>query len=361
MKTFQLFRVLLLSAILVNPVSRSEARAEIFTVGRWKIEVTAYPDKDSIMLGEPTWISFEVANLSKDELGVWEGGDYRNALGRPESFSVLVMRADGKPVPQPSVLPGRGGLAGPRKLAAKSAYTFRLFLPHWATFEEPGTYSITCRRQLLITDSQEPTNFMPLITSTGNVAIAHTTLEVTPVDNQKMGRLISDLGTAMLENKSKNGESSTKLLACIDDERVVPYWRRAMAARSYSLRFAALSALVKFDSDEALEAIKAGMATTPADLTPPNTSPSEQAADGIRHAAAEALRKSRHPGALPFLLKQRTDPAESVRITVLHALGTMKPAEALPILREMAVDRSQRVSDEARRYIDLLLKNERAE
>ena len=55
-----------------------------------------------------------------------------------------------------------------------------------------------------------------------------------------------------------------------------------------------------------------------------------------------------------FLVAQRHDESEGVRITVVHALGRMPPAEGWPVLQEMTRDPSPRVSDEARRYLTLL-------
>jgi len=42
-----------------------------------------------------------------------------------------------------------------------------------------------------------------------------------------------------------------------------------------------------------------------------------------------------------FLLSKRNDASEAVRITVLHVLGKMKPAEAIPILLEMSHDQAK--------------------
>ena len=41
-----------------------------------------------------------------------------------------------------------GGISGPNSLPGKGHYDFSLFLPHWATFKEPGKYTVTCRRKL---------------------------------------------------------------------------------------------------------------------------------------------------------------------------------------------------------------------
>jgi HEAT repeat protein len=51
---------------------------------------------------------------------------------------------------------------------------------------------------------------------------------------------------------------------------------------------------------------------------------------------------------------QRHDESENVRLTVLHALVKIPADEALPLLDEMARDRSARVSIEAKRYAGLL-------
>jgi HEAT repeat protein len=84
-----------------------------------------------------------------------------------------------------------------------------------------------------------------------------------------------------------------------------------------------------------------------------NEQGANQLAENIRNAAAFALAKSPHPGAIPFLLTRRNDPSEGVKFTVLYVLGKMKPEEAIPILQEMVGDRNERVSKEAQRYLDL--------
>jgi hypothetical protein len=310
------------------------------------------------MLGEPGWLQFSVRNLSTEDLQVLVGGDYRNALGRPESFKVRVVReSDGAGVPQPSAGQTMGGMVGPQKLSAGGEYVFRLFLPHWATFESPGRYAITCERKLQLLQPQEGKFFAELKPVEVEVS-AHTVIDVTPRDEAAMGEVIRTLGERMLAGTSDDdARTAAAMLATIDDERVVPWLCRAVDSKSYSLKFVGVITLAKFDSDEAFAGLQRGMATRGSDFDPASaTRPEllEQSADNIRHAAAGALSRSRHPAARAFLLEQRHDSAEGVRITVLHLLGTMPPDEALPILREMSSDANERVRREAERYIGLL-------
>lgn len=58
-------------------------------------------DKKEVMLGEPVYFTFAVANPTDAAWKCDQGGDYRNRLGRPNSFAVTVTGPGGKAVPQP--------------------------------------------------------------------------------------------------------------------------------------------------------------------------------------------------------------------------------------------------------------------
>jgi len=306
------------------------------------------------MIGEPIYLSFIVQNDSNQDLQVLVGGDYRNALGRPETFTVTVLREDGKHVPQPVAGPGFGGLVGPQKLASWGSYTFKLFLPHWATFAESGKYRIVAKRTLNLRQYRpDGWDFKEKTTDVQTEATA--TIEVVPPDSERMGELIEDLGTTMLSGRSDKAEAAGYTLSYIQDDRVVPYFVKALETNSYELKSRACGALSKFNEEAAFQALKRAMETKGENIGDTTTKElANQLANNIRLAAAGALAKSPHPGAVPFLLSKRDDTYEGVRITVLHVLGKMKPEEAIPILQEMAHDQSKTVSDEAKRYINLL-------
>lgn len=329
--------------------------AEIPKVKPSLIKVSLIPDKPAIMLGEPTFLSFLVENRSEKHLRVIVGGDYRNSLGRPESFTVTVMGDDGKKITQPDSGGNFGGFEGPQELPAKGSYTFRLFLPAWADFKKPGKYSIVAERLLKIVDSKT----IDWSDETGTLDLevnASTEIQVTPLDDHKMGELIAAKGEAMLNETPQESESAEAILSSIQDVRVIPYFIRALKTRRYDRKFSALQALSKFDDEGAFDALKLGMETSGNDIGDTTTPElARSSAAGIRHAAAGALARSPHPDALSFLLKQRNDESPAVRNTILHALGRMPPEDAVSILREMSQDEDVGVRNEAKRYLKLQL------
>ncbi len=351
-RTFPL-RILWCGALLAAAAPQVDAAT--YRAGAWPLEVSVAPDRPSVLLGEPAWLSFTVKNLSEENLQLLVGGDYGNELGRPSSFQIKTTRSDGKWVSQPDVGESSGGLVGPQALSAGGSYVFRLFMPHWATFTEAGNYTITCRRTLQVFRPDSGAIDLRRQPTVDVVADARTTLQVQPPDPEQMGRLIADLGETMVRAEgNKPGDEATITLAWIDDPRVVPYFRRAFALRSYALKFIAVQVLARFATDEAFEGLRLAMQTRAADFDSTSGEPLPEVAAKIRSAAAAALSRSKHPRAREFLLNFRRDEVEEVRLTVLHAIGRLPPAEALPLVREMTADPSPRVSEEARHYVAAL-------
>lgn len=321
--------------------------------GEYKVKATLVPDKETIMLGEPSFLSYIVNNESNQDLQVVVGGDYRNALGRPDTFSVKVLGKDGKQVPQPDAGLSLGGIIGAEKIPTHGSYTFKLFLPAWATFEKTGYYSIAAQKTLRLS------KFTP-----GKWDIKEKTIDiksqasarvtVIPQDKKKMGELITDLGNRIYAESGVGSDSAIQLLSSIDDDRTIPYFAKALSTNNYGLRHQALSALAKFNNESAFQALKKGVMTKGEEIG--NTSTLElanQLADNLRLAAANALSKSPYPEAIPFLLSRRNDSYYGVRVTILHVLGKMDPKEAIPLLKEMSHDPNKIVSDEAKRYLKL--------
>lgn len=57
------------------------------------VDASLETDKDTVMIGEPFYFYFVLSNRSEQEIYVKDGGDYRNELGRPESFDVVISHA----------------------------------------------------------------------------------------------------------------------------------------------------------------------------------------------------------------------------------------------------------------------------
>lgn len=244
----------------------SQDTAQTSSVNTKQIEVSLVPDKATIMLGESTYLSFVVKNKSGHDLQVVVGGDYQNGLGRPDSFTVTVVGKDRKQVPQPKTGENMGGIMNAQKISALGNYVFKLFLPHWATFEEPGHYTIRASRILkLKLSDRSDIEWMENTTAMPVEATAE--IEVVPLDKEKLGEIIDDLGKNMFA--SRNGFAARETmdrLKAIHDERVIPYFRLALKTDDYEMKFVALEALSKYNSDAALEGLKEGMATTGTDI-----------------------------------------------------------------------------------------------
>lgn len=179
-------------------------------------------------------------------------------------------------------------------------------------------------------------------------------LEAPQRDQARIGGLVQELGARMLGKDATASERAVRSLSMIEDDRVIPWYLKAMDTNSYSLKFAALDRLARFKSDEALRGLKIGMTTRGADIGSCTTDAvAAQMAENIRHAAAGALSRSPHPDAKRLLLSMWNDPSPAVRITVLHALGKMDSQESLELLKRMTEDPDESVRKEAQRYLKL--------
>jgi hypothetical protein len=324
-----------------------------------KLDVTAVPENLEIMLGEPSYVSFKVANQSDRDLRIMVGGDYRNRLGRPDSFKVEVVGADGKKVPQPDAGFDMGGITSAQKLPAQGEYVFRLFLPDWATFEKPGQYTLTIRRKLELV----PDDGMDAFRRKAEAIDVTTTATITVVatDPAKLGKMIARLGDKMLDRTdSAEAERAEKMLAAIHDERVIPHFAALAEKPHSSPRFAACAPLGRYKNDEAFEALKKLAKTTGADIRSSATTLelAESSADGVRHAAVHAIAGSPHPRAIAFLWTFADDRYYGVRLTVLHKAAELKTPEARAIIQEMTSDAHVTVCNEAIRYLKKLAKED---
>lgn len=344
--------------LLLAGVAPATVQAIPYEVGGTKLEVSAVPENAEYMLAEPGFVLFKVANLSDRNLRITVGGDYRNRLGRPDSFKVEVAGADGKKVPQPDLGMQKGGMVYGQKVPAKGEYVFRLFLPQWATFEKPGRYTMTIRRKLELAPDDGTDLFAQ---KRDNVEVTATaTVTIIPTDAAKLGQIIEKLGATACGRNGDNAEQATMMLAAIHDERVIPHFA-ALAEMPHSTpRYAACRSLGKYNNDQAFESLKKLMTTMGADIRESATTLNlaESGADGVRHAAIIALGQSPHPKALPLFWSFSTDRYYGVRMTVLHKAAELKSPACLAIIKKMTSDENERVHNEAIRYQKLIAKDD---
>src|SRR5262245_27149121 len=196
-----IFRIISLSAMALTTLFLIYVPAyeQTKTVNGALIEVSLLPDKPVIMLGEPIHLSFIVHNLSETDLEFGEGGDYRNRLGRPESYDVRAVRSDGKPVSKPEIMFSMGGLLGVVTAPAGGAVPRQLFLSHLAPCEEMGISAVTCKRMLVFGGISVPVETLVQI-------------EVVKSNHEKMGEIIEKLGAEMLGGDKEKARLASESL-----------------------------------------------------------------------------------------------------------------------------------------------------
>lgn len=325
------------AALFLILSAASDVTAQVNTDKEVPVQIRLIPDKKTIMLGEPLFISFEVTNQSGEKLGLAVGGDYRNRFGRPDSFIVSVIGADDKALPQIEVV-DLGGMTGWEPIQPGATFTVRLFLAHWAVIERPGSYRIYVTRHM------DFKSYGPSETEYLSDASANTEITVVPADENKMGEVINSLGSVMLDISNPQAVDSATALASINDKRTITYFAEAIrkfgdlqAAAShkgeYTIAARSIAALAKYDDDRALDALRSAM-----------DSPSED----TRLNVAFALAESSHKSALDLLLKMQNDHFHSVRLKVAQRLRDVKTKEAQDALRKLAKDGVKEVREAAK-------------
>ncbi|HEX5835738.1 MAG TPA: HEAT repeat domain-containing protein [Pyrinomonadaceae bacterium] len=308
------------------------------------VEIRLTPDKNTIMVGEPLFLAFEVTNLSGEKLCLGVGGDYRNRFGRPDSFQVVVKGEDGKQLPKIDLL-NMGGFVGCEPIEPGATYTVRLFLPHWATIERAGGYRVNATRHMSLSNYQPGESRRPKYTMLADI---NAEITVVPADENKMGGLINSLGSIMLDASDPRAFESATALVSIHDKRTISYFAEAVRKfrdlvfdsfpdREYYIAARAIEALAKYDDDRAIEALRSAM-----------NSRSEE----TRSNVAYALAHSPHKSAVTLLLKMQDDQYWAVRFKVAQRLKDVKTKEAQAALQKLLKDRVEHVRNAAKESLN---------
>lgn len=305
-------------ALWVVGVMGGAIHAASVEAGGYRFNVSLVPDSPSIMLGEPTWVTFRIENPSDVALTFGRdlpAGTY--LFGASFQYPLQAIAADGHAVPSGPAGGGGGTGAGREVLVpAKGEFSYRVFVPAWVVLEKPGRYTLICRRNPQIPNSPADRGPGASLSLEARVEI-----EVTAPDQERMGALIARLGNRLLNVvdtvpvTSFTGLSSFAgfgpmpdfiNLSAISDERAVAYWvrlyRLGVTRGSDAAAFTALQTLGKFDAPEALDTLQAGLKIGPAELsTIKFPDDAIRTAETIRREAAGALRRSKSARAKTIL------------------------------------------------------------
>lgn len=329
-----------LSALLVP----APARAETYWVDGYELEVTLRPMRAAYVLGEPVTLQLAFENRTDTDLELLLSGEQKGE-GWPDDFEVTVTGPDGTRLPRDdererghqnsytnsfvrAVRPGAH---------ATVSMSVLLTLEGWAKLERPGVYHVTLRRGLRVGPYGRRYRLFPGTTKPAVELRLKAEVTVTEGGEERTGKLVEELGARMLEcNRSSSVEAATRL-ADLKDGRALKYMAEAVAkCKNPSIRYTALGAFGKLDTDAAFEGLRAAAADSDADF---------------RTAAATMIAKSKHKGARALLLSLRKDPYYGVRFVVLGALEAWDTPRARRLIWEMTNDEHPLVREEALRFL----------
>ena len=294
------------------------------------IEATFTPDKSTFVQGAPVFTTFRVATICDKPLWVLDGGDYRNRLGRANSFAVTAVGGDGRSIAPIDSGPQFGGIIAPHAIQRDKPFEKRLLIAHWVDFPHPGQFALAVEKMLEIGESMTPH-------SQGKARVpvsASAHIRVEPASPTKLGIAIDSLGAELFSEGDRAPNEALAALAMVHDVRVVPYLVRFVLGRPNPRKSNAVWPLSQFTTDEALAGIVHALAV-----------------EGLRLTAAQVLGESAHPKAWDALWALRSNQDENVRLTVLHALAKRNFADELSRLSLFENDASAIVRGEAKRYI----------
>lgn len=311
---------LLLLACLGCALGAEEVRlTKVYQADGASIEAGFVPDQSQIILGQPVFITFTVANRSEKPYSFFVGGDNRGSV-RHNNFRITAVDADGKPVKDPYSYQHHGGKGNDVTLAKGQTYTERLFLGHWCALERPGEYAVTCQRKLGDIGQGQKSPPVEVVTDFR--------LKILPYDRQAIRKVIADLGKKADEENKQTLYEAALGLSQIADEEVIPHLAALVAKGDYVNKVPAVAGLARFVTDAAADALL------------PALRDSDQV---VRQAAGDALARIKKTDRdADALLKELADESGAQRALAARALGATKSRRALePLVKAMDDPESQ--------------------
>ena len=275
------------------------------------IDAGFIPDKTKIILGQPLFITFTVANKSKFPYKFFIGGDNRGSV-RHNNFRITATDAHGKPVKDPYSYDNHGGMGNDIVLKHCEKYNERLFLNLWCAFAKPGIYTVTCQRTLR--EYGKKPRRMPISVKSSFK------LTIEPFSKKQMSDVIVDLGRKLRDGKPQDLYEASLALSTIADEQIIPHLALSLTRGNFRNKLPAIRGLSQFSVNAAANALVAAL----------------KAPDYVvRDAAGNALRNIKKTDyALQLLLPGLNDKSSAIRALTAQSLGILKNKEAYdPLLK----------------------------
>lgn len=328
----------------LRPGTRGPLRIDV-DGGAAVVELVLDPPR--FMPSEPVLARLRVTVEGDDvEGGLFNGPP--DGLGRPPRFVVVFVSAAGRPLPvpvNPDPMAGMNGMSAWDRADARRPTERRLLLPSYAAPLVPGSYVVHAETTVRVRrGSDAEWREVPIAVELPVTVVAD--------DVAAMGAVIDALGARALGTNSDDAEEAAFQLEHVRDPRTLAWWMRIAQVPSYTQRITAIWAIGKHDDAEAVAALIRAMHTNAGDLASRDTVEArEQSARALRIAALHEVADSARPEAFEALMAERDSPDAEFRLTVVHRLSRLPPADARRQLEHYRDDRDRLVRSEARRYL----------
>lgn len=317
------------------------------------------PDKSTLVLGEPVWITLRLVNHSAAPVHFIEAVN-RGSLFHNE-YLFAVRNAAGHEVgPALPRAISINGMVHDVAIVPGETFQQRLFLPDWFTFRRPGSYTLTYKRAFQFFRSPPfersggPRESGPIVRVVTTIPV-----RVLPANVAALGVIIHKLGEQTLSPDGAARDEAAMSLSVIPDPRIVPILVELLSRSDPPGGFNNPDGY--FTEDSKCFAIAGlsqfpGNASAGALLTVLN-----QNDEDLRRAVGAALRKMRYADrVIPPLRRELKSPSASVRVAAIHALGATQDVRAFAPLVNALHDREADVRYEAASALGML-RDRRAE
>lgn len=217
----QKFIYLFFFILFLPTLSFSQSLAQTFTTKEGKqFQIELKPDKDKIILGEPSFLVLKFNDLSEKNLHFRVTSSVKNGEIVPACF-INIVKDDGKSIFQTQFK----GLSTDCPFNSGGAVR-KFILPNLADFDAAGNYIV--HLYLTVYAASPSVRYSTLIQA--NLTTKFTIL---PPDYSRIGEIIDSLGKTLLDenNFTTLPNPATDALKMVDnmkDERVIPYLAQAL-------------------------------------------------------------------------------------------------------------------------------------
>ncbi|MDP6444260.1 MAG: M56 family metallopeptidase [Pirellulaceae bacterium] len=342
-----IFRTNLIAITHLPPGVRTEAEMRKFLKpyqpGEHSVLAGFVPNKQSVVLGEPMFVTFVVLNLGSAPVSIDFGGDYRGS-NRHDRFKIKVYDETGKLLDDPNEFGNHGGLSQQFVAPPYDGKSERVDLTAFRTFGGPGKYTVECGFTL------EPAwNAKPAVRFKTPVTTSFS-LEITPRDGEHVQVVLDELVARSLQTRGKPLRDLVGDIVAFGKELAADDLATMAAGGDREHRIAAINGLGSIASDESRDALLGLAKDDDLEIHVAAINSLGSFADGralaavsaalqrreqrLQTAAVGSLGRMKTAAALDALLDRYPRADDELSASILRAMGVNQEVRAFPVVAE---------------------------